>query len=66
MSTREVKEIEQEQRKILQDSFVTEIKKKNFIDKIKNDWSESMMKEPNRIKKKPTFWDRFKKLIGWN
>ena len=65
-SRREDWEVEQEKRKILQDSFVTEIKKKNFINKVKNEWSESLMKEPNKIKVKPTVWVKFKKLIGWN
>ena len=49
MSKREEVEIEQERRKILQDVFVTEIKKKKFIDKIKNEWSNSMMEEPNKV-----------------
>jgi len=66
MSKREEVEIEQERRKILQDVFVTEIKKKKFIDKIKNEWSNSMMEEPNKVQKKPTVWSKFKKLLGWN
>jgi len=66
MNNREDWEIEQEKRKILQDSFVTEIKKKKFIDKLKNEWSDSIMKEPNKIKKKITLWGKFKKLIKWN
>ena len=66
MSKREEVEIEQERRKILQDIFVTEIKKKKFIDKIKNEWSNSMMEEPNKVQKKPTVWSKFKKLVGWN
>ena len=36
MGNREDWEIEQEKRKFLQDSFVTDIKKKKFIDKLKN------------------------------
>ena len=66
MSKREEVEIEQERRKILQDVFVTEIKKKKFIDKIKNEWSNSMMEEPNKVQKKSTVWSKFKKLLGWN
>ena len=66
MSKREEVEIEQERRKILQDVFVTEIKKKKFIDKIKNEWSNSIMEEPNKVQKKPTVWSKFKKLVGWN
>lgn len=66
MNNREDWEIEQEKRKILQDSFVTEIKKKKIIDKLKNEWSDSIMKEPNKIKKKITLWGKFKKLIKWN
>ncbi len=66
MNNREDWEIEQEKRKILQDSFVTEIKKKKFIDKIKNEWSDSIMEEPNKIKKRKTLWCKFKKLIKWN
>ncbi len=66
MGKREEIEIEQERRKMLQDVFVTEIKKKKFIDKIKNDWSNSMMEEPNKIQKKPTIWSKLKKLLGWS
>ena len=66
MSKREEVEIEHERRKILQDVFVTEIKKKKFTDKIKNEWSNSMMEEPNKVQKKPTVWSKFKKLLGWN
>ena len=39
---------------------------KKFIDKIKNEWSNSMMEEPNKVQKKPTVWSKFKKLLGWN
>lgn len=63
---REEIEIEQERRKILQDNFVTEINKKKFIDKIKNEWADHINSEPNKIQKKVSFWTKFKKLLGWN
>ena len=27
---------------------------------------EIIKKEPNTVQKKPTKWEKFKKLIGWN
>ena len=62
---REEWEIEQEQRKFLQDSLVTEMKKNNFIDDIKGGLGKEIVKEPNRIQKKPSFWNKIKKLLGW-
>jgi len=63
---REDWEIEQERRKMLQDSLVTEMKKNKFIDEIKSGLGEQIKKEPNKVHKKPSLFSRFKKLIGWN
>jgi hypothetical protein len=63
---REEWEIEQERRKIVQDQLVTEYKKNKFIEEMKNGLGEIIVKEPNTVQKKPSKWDKFKKLIGWN
>jgi hypothetical protein len=63
---REEWEIEQERRKIVQDQLVTEHKKNKFIDEIMGGLGEIIKKEPNTVQKKPTKWEKFKKLIGWN
>jgi hypothetical protein len=59
-------EIELEKRKILQDSMVTEIKKEKFIKEIKNGLGDLIISEPNKTQKKPSFWSKIKKLLGWN
>jgi hypothetical protein len=59
-------EAEQERRKILQDSMVTDIKKNKFISDIIGGLGEEIKKEPNTIHKRPSFWSKIKVLIGWN
>jgi hypothetical protein len=59
-------EVELEKRKILQERMVTEIQKKKFIDKITNGLGDEILKEPNKINKKPTLINKIKKLLGWN
>lgn len=65
---REEWEIELEKRKMLQDSYVTEMKKNKFIEEIKSGLGEQIKKEPNKIqvKEKTSMLAKFKKLIGWN
>lgn len=66
MSSREEWELEQERRKMLQDEIVTEYKKNKFIKEIKSGLGQSIMEQPNTIQKKPTVFDKIKKLLGWN
>lgn len=63
---REEWEIEQEKRKMIQDQITTEYKKNKFIEEIKSDLGQCILKEPNKKQKKLSFWVKFKKLIGWN
>lgn len=65
---REDWEIEQEKRKMIQDSLITEMKKNKFIEEIKSGLGEQIKKEPNKIqvKEKTSMLAKFKKLIGWN
>lgn len=66
MSSREDWEIEQEKRKILQDSVLTEYKKNKFIDEIKSGLGEQIIKQPNTTHKKPSIFGKIKKILGWN
>jgi uncharacterized GH25 family protein len=66
MGSREDWEIEQEKRKMLQDSIVTEYKKNKFIDEIKSGLGEDILKQPNTVYKKPSLFKRIKKVLGWN
>jgi hypothetical protein len=59
-------EVEQERRKILQDTLTTEYKKENFISEIKNGLGELILKEPNKIQKKRTILFKIKKILGWS
>lgn len=59
-------ELEQEKRKILQDSVVTELKKDKFIDEVLSGLGKKIKKEPNTVHKKPSLYSKIKKLIGWN
>jgi len=42
------------------------MKKNKFIDEIKNGLGECILKEPNKVQKKPSLLSKFKKLLGWN
>jgi len=66
MGSREEWEIEQERRKMLQEEIVTEHKKNKFINEIKSGLGDEILKEPNKEQKKPSKWDKFKKVLGWN
>jgi hypothetical protein len=66
MGNREEWEVEQEKRKLLQDSMVTELKKDKFITDIKNGLGKKMKKEPNAKYKKPSLLSKIKNLVGWN
>jgi hypothetical protein len=63
---REEWELEQEKRKILQDSLVTEMKKNKFIEEIKSGLGNEIKKEPNKVQKKRSLLFKIKKLFGWN
>lgn len=56
-------EIEMEKRRILQDEMVTDMRKNQFINKIKNGLGEEIKKEPNKIQKKPSFIDKLLKIF---
>jgi hypothetical protein len=66
MGEREEWELEQERRKLLQDKMVTEYKKNKFIEEIKSGLGDEILQEPNKVYKRPSFWSRFKKVLGWN
>lgn len=66
MGNREEWELELEKRKIVQEALITEHKKNRFIKEIKNGLGEEIIKEPNKVYKKPSFWEKFKKVVGWN
>lgn len=57
-------ETEFEKRKMLQDNIVTEHKKKQFINEIKNGLGLEIIKpkEPKKL----SFFEKLKKIIGWN
>lgn len=55
--------IKDEMRKMKQDMFTTEIKKENFIKEITNGLGEEIKKEPNKIQKKLSFFDKIKLMF---
>ena len=60
---REEWEVELEKRKILQDNYVTEIRKDKFIEEIKSGLGEKILKEPNTLHKKKGFIHKLKKIF---
>ena len=56
-------EIELEKRKILQESMITDIQKNKFIKEISSGLGEDILKEPNKIQKKPGFLSKLKKMF---
>jgi hypothetical protein len=56
-------EIENEKRIMKQDILSTELKKENFIKEIKSGLGDMIIKEPNKIQKKPTLWDKIKNIF---
>jgi len=55
--------IKDEVRKMQQDFFTTEIKKENFIKEIVNGLGEEIKKEPYKIQKKLSFFDKIKLMF---
>ena len=55
--------IKDEVRKMQQDAFNTQIKKEQFINEIKNGLGQEILKEPNIIQKKLSFWTKIKKMF---
>jgi hypothetical protein len=56
-------EIENEKRIMKQEILSTELKKEKFIKEIKTGLGDMIKQEPNKIQKKPSFWDKIKKLF---
>jgi hypothetical protein len=56
-------EIELEKRKILQESMITDIQKNRFIKEISSGLGDEIIKEPNRIQKKPGLLSKLKKMF---
>jgi len=57
--------IKDEERKMRQDMVATEIKKEIFIREIvENGLGEEILKEPNRVIPKLSFFDKVKKLFS--
>ncbi len=56
--------IKDEERKMLQDTVATEIKKENFIREIVDGLGEEILKEPNKVQKKLGFWGKFKRMFS--
>ena len=53
-----------EERKMKQDLFTSEIKKENFIrEMIEGGLGEEILKEPNRIQKKLSFFQKLKRMF---
>ena len=52
-----------EERKMKQDLFATEIKKENFIREITEGLGEEILKQPNKIQKKLTFFQKLKRIF---
>lgn len=63
MKSKDEIEIELELRRIKQQELSTEVKKESFIKDIKSGLGEEIKKEPNKIQKKLTFWDKIKKMF---
>lgn len=54
-----------EELKMRQDIVATEIKKEAFIREItENGLGDEILKEPNKVQKKLSFWDKFKKIFS--
>lgn len=66
MKSRKDWEIEQERRKIIQDQMITDFKKEKFIEEIKNGLGQSILEEPNKKQKKPSFFSKIKNIFRWN
>ena len=56
--------IKDETRKMQQDAVATEIKKENFIREITGGLGEEILKEPNKVQTKLSFWDKVKRMFS--
>jgi hypothetical protein len=56
-------QIKNEERKLQQDFFVTQIKKESYIKEIKDGLGNKIINEPNKIQKKISFWGKIKKMF---
>ena len=54
-----------EELKMRQDVVATEIKKEIFITQIKNGLGDEILKEPNKERKRLTFWQKIKKMFSY-
>jgi hypothetical protein len=57
--------LKSEELKMRQDVVATEIKKEIFITEIKNGLGGEILKEPNKGRKKLTFWQKIKKMFSY-
>lgn len=57
--------LKSEELKMRQDVVATEIKKEIFITQIKNGLGDEILKEPNKERKKLTFWQKIKKMFSY-
>ena len=56
--------IKDETRKMQQDVVATEIKKENFIREITEGLGNEILKEPNKVQKRPSFFDKLKRMFS--
>ena len=56
--------IKDEERKMLQETVATEIKKENFIREIIDGLGEEILKEPNKVQKKLGFFGKLQRLFS--
>ena len=52
-----------EERKMKQDALATEIKKENFIREVVDGLGEEILKEPNKVQKKLTLFQKLKRIF---
>jgi hypothetical protein len=57
--------LKSEELKMRQDVVATEIKKEIFITQIKNGLGDEILKEPNKERKRLTFWQKIKKMFSY-
>jgi len=56
--------IEYEKRLLEQDKYITEVKKQKFIEEMKNGLLDDIKKEPNKIQKKPSIFQKLKRIFS--
>jgi hypothetical protein len=57
--------LKSEELKMRQDVVATEIKKEIFITQIKNGLGDEILKEPNKERKRLSFWQKIKKMFSY-